>query len=217
MKNKQIIYAMSRRRKNTLLLAAFLLAAAIIWTDRNVVHPRLYPSKTTNAVSSDFDKYNQKEFTVTKVVDGDTLDIDIPDANYKTTRIRLWGVDTPETAKSPKGEMYFGQEASQFTKDTVLGKRITVLMNENAKPRDKYGRLLAYIKLADTAPRNTLRSTSGKILNEELIANGFAYADTRFKHPDYEKYIELEKNARKEKKGLWKNVTPDQMPHWRQK
>jgi micrococcal nuclease len=87
-----------------------------------------------------------------------------------------------------------------------LGKRITVVLNENAKPRVKYGRLLAYIKLAD-----------GRILNEELISNGFAYADTRFKHPDFEKYIELEETARKDKKGLWKNVTPDQMPHWRQK
>lgn len=197
---------MSRRRKNTLLLAAFLLAGAIIWTDRNVVHPRIFPQETKTAVTGDFDKYNQKEFTVVKVVDGDTLDIDIPDANYKTTRIRLWGVDTPETAKSPKGEMYFGSEASQFTKDTVLDKRVIVIMNQNAKPRDKYGRLLAYIKMPD-----------GRILNEELISNGFAYADTRFKHPDYEKYIELENAARTNRVGLWKNITPDQMPKWKQK
>ncbi|MHB9071023.1 MAG: thermonuclease family protein [Sedimentisphaerales bacterium] len=206
MKNKQIRYAMSRRRKNALLLTAFLLAGAIIWTDRNFIHPRIFPQTIKVIVADDFDKYNQKDFTVVKVVDGDTLDIDIPDANYKTTRIRLWGVDTPETAKSPKGEIYYGQEASQFTKDTVLGKRIIVVLNENTKPRDKYGRLLAYIKLAD-----------GIILNEELISNGFAYADTRFKHPDYEKYIELESAARKEKKGLWKDVTPDQMPKWRQR
>jgi micrococcal nuclease len=77
-------------------------------------------------------------------------------------------------------------------------------MNENTKPRDKYGRLLAYIKLAD-----------GKILNEELISTGFAYADTRFKHPHLERYIELEQTARKEKKGLWRNVKPDQMPKWK--
>ena len=92
---------MSRRRKNSLLLAAFLLAGAIIWTDRNVIHPRIFPPENKTAISSDFDKYNQKEFTVVKVVDGDTLDIDIPDAQYKTTRIRLIGVDTPET-KKPK-------------------------------------------------------------------------------------------------------------------
>lgn len=189
---------MSRRRKNSLLLSAFLFAAAVIWADRSLIHPRIFPS--------DFDKYNQKNFTVVKVVDGDTLDIDIPDANYKTTRIRLWGVDTPETAKSPKGEMYFGNNASQFTKDTVLGKRITVILNEDANPRDKYGRLLAYIKLAD-----------GRILNEELISTGFAYADIRFKHPYYDKYIELETTARTNKIGLWKNVTPDQFPKWRQK
>lgn len=206
---------MSRRRKNSLLLSAFLLLAAIVWADRTVVHPRIFPPETQTTTSSDFGKYNQKEFTVVKVVDGDTIDIDIPDGKYKTTRIRLIGIDTPETAKSPRGEMYYGPEASQFTKDTVLGKRIVVILNEDAKPRDKYGRLLAYIKLPDTASRNTLRSTSGRILNEELISNGFAYAYTIFKHPCYEKYIELEDAARKEKKGLWKNVTPDQMPKWR--
>lgn len=197
---------MSRRRKNGLLLSAFLLLAAIVWADRTVVHPRIFPPETTNTVSSDLEKYNQKEFTVVKVVDGDTIDIDIPDGKYKTTRIRLLGIDTPETAKSPRGEMYYGPEASQFAKDTVLNKRVIVILNENAKPRDKYGRLLAYIKLAD-----------GRILNEELISNGFAYAYTIFKHPDFEKYIELEETARKGKKGLWKNVTPDQMPKWRQK
>ena len=197
---------MSRRRKNSLLLSAFLFAAAVIWADRSLIHPRLSPPETKITARSDWDKYNQKEFTVVKVVDGDTLDIDIPDGRFKTTRIRLLGVDTPETAKSPKGEMYYGPEASQFTKDTVLGKRIIVIMNETSKPRDKYGRLLAYIKLPD-----------GRILNEELISNGFAYADTRFKHPDYEKYIELEDMARKEKRGLWKEIKPEQMPKWRQK
>jgi micrococcal nuclease len=197
---------MSRRRKNSLLLSAFLLLAAIVWADRTVLHPRIYPPAAAITAGSDLEKYNQKDFTVVKVVDGDTIDIDIPDSNYRTTRIRLIGVDTPETAKSPRGEMYYGPEASQFTKDTVLDKRIVVILNENAKPRDKYGRLLAYIKLPN-----------GKILNEELISNGFAYAYTIFKHPYFEKYIELEETAKKEKKGLWKNVTPDQMPKWRQK
>lgn len=195
---------MSRRRKNSLLLAAFLLLAAIVWADRTVVHPRIFPPETTTTAAGDFDKYNQKEFTVVKVVDGDTLDIDIPDGKYRTIRIRLLGIDTPETAKSPRGEMYYGPEASQFTKDTVLGKHVVIILNENANPRDKYGRLLAYIKLPD-----------GRILNEELISNGFAYAYTIFKHPDYEKYIELEEAARKGKKGLWKDVKQEQMPKWK--
>ena len=77
-------------------------------------------------------------------------------------------------------------------------------MDKLSKPRDKYGRLLCYIKLDD-----------GRILNEELITQGFAYADTRFKHSYYAKYIELEETARKGKKGLWKEIKPEQMPKWK--
>jgi micrococcal nuclease len=79
-------------------------------------------------------------------------------------------------------------------------------MDTVANPRDKYGRLLAHIKLED-----------GSILNEELLSNGLAYADTRFPHSFKKEYIMLEKKAQKEKRGLWKNVRPEQMPKWRQK
>lgn len=204
MKNKKIKYAQSRLQKKVLLLSAFLLLSAVVWFDRTF-HPYLKtPVSTTITQDSDWEKYNEKSFTVVKVVDGDTIDINIPDGNYSHTRIRLLGVDTPET-KNPHTEvMYFGPEASQFTKDTVLGKRIIVIMNKASKPRDKYDRLLAYIKLAD-----------GRILNEELVSNGFAYADTRFPHSFLDKYVQLEKTAKETKAGLWEKITIEQMPNWR--
>jgi endonuclease YncB( thermonuclease family) len=195
---------MSRRKRNSLLMSAFLLLAALVWVDRSIIYTPKPGLTSQTAANKDWEKYHQKNFTVVKVVDGDTIDIDLPDGKYKTTRIRLLGVDTPETAKSPKGEMYYGPEASQFTKDMVLRKNVIVIMDELSKPRDKYGRLLCYIKFPD-----------GRILNQELVSQGFAYADTRFKHSDYEKYIELEEAARKDKKGLWEKVTAEQMPEWR--
>lgn len=195
---------MSRRKRNSLLLSAFLLLAALVWVDRSVIYTPKPGSTSQTAANNDWEKYHQKNFTVVKVVDGDTIDIDLPDGKYKTTRIRLLGIDTPEMAKSPTGEMYYGPEASQFTKEMVLGKNVTVLMDENSKTRDKYDRLLCYIKLPNS-----------RILNEELVSQGFAYADTRFEHSDYEKYIGLEDTARKEKKGMWEKVTPDQMPEWK--
>ncbi len=205
--NKKIKFAQSRLRRNILSLSAFLFLAAIIWLDRSF-HPQLktYFQHTKIQDGNDWDKYNEKIFTVVKVVDGDTIDINIPDANYQTTRIRLLGIDTPETEKSPQGPMYYGKEASEFTAKTALGQNVTVFMDKLSKPRDKYHRLLCRIRLAD-----------GKILNEELISQGFAYADTRFPHSYYEKYIQLEKTAIKEKKGLWEKGTPDQIPMWRQK
>ena len=194
-------------RKKILTLSAFLLLSAIVWLDRTF-HFFPQPSVSTSQTQdvNDWNKYDGKTFTVTKAVDGDTIDIDIPDGKYRTTRIRLLGVDTPETKKPHTPVMYYGPEASKFTADTVLGKKVTVIMDRLSGPRDKYHRLLAYIKL-----------DNGKILNEELISEGFAYAYTPFKHSYYDKYIQLEKTAREQKKGLWEKVTPNQMPKWRQK
>jgi micrococcal nuclease len=156
--------------------------------------------------TGDIAKYHGKIFTVTKVIDGDTIDIDIPDGNYNHTRIRLWGVDTPETKDPRTGPMYFGKEASDFATKLALGKRVTIYLEKEKNSRDKYHRLLAYIQLPD-----------GTFLNEVLLSEGFAYADLRFKHGLYNKYKQLESVARNQKKGLWANITPEQMPKWRQK
>jgi micrococcal nuclease len=207
MKNRKIKYAQSRLRRNILSLSAFLLFAVIVWLDRSF-HPHfksyLQRQRKTQDVN-DWDKYNEKSFIVVKVVDGDTIDINIPDGNYTTTRIRLLGIDTPETKNPYTDVMYFGPQASKFTTDIVLGQQVAVIMDKISKPRDKYHRLLCFVRLAD-----------GKILNEELISEGFAYADTRFQHSYLEKYIQLEKAAQKQKKGLWEKVKQDQMPNWRQ-
>jgi endonuclease YncB( thermonuclease family) len=207
MKNNKTKYAQSRLRKKILLLSAFLLLSAVVFLDRTFLHPHLktYVSTIQNtSTESDWDKYNEKTFTVVKVVDGDTIDINIPNADYPTTRIRLLGVDTPETEKSPSGAMYYGKEASEFTAKTALGQKVTVLLDKLSKTRDKYHRLLGFVRFSD-----------GRILNEELVSQGFGYADTRFPHSYYKEYIQLEKNAEKQKKGLWEKVKQDQMPKWR--
>ena len=144
-------------------------------------------------------------FTVVKVVDGDTIDIDIPDANKNYTRIRLWGIDTPESKSPYSGVMYFGPEAAEFTTESALGKKVTVYLEEH-RTRGNYGRLLAYVQLPD-----------GMFLNEVLLTEGFAYADLRFRHSLYRKYEQLEASARRQKKGLWKKITREQLPEWLQR
>lgn len=160
----------------------------------------------TAPVGSDFERYHDHAFVVVKVVDGDTIDIDAPDAKYATTRLRLWGVDTPETSHSPQGEMYFGPQAFAFTRETLAGRSVRLELVES-ETRDKYDRLLAYVYEND----------SGEMFNEHLIREGFAYADTRFKHPYKEYFRELETQAKADGVGLWAHVTQDQMPHWRQR
>ena len=199
---------MSRRRRAGIIVLCLLAALVFIWLDHSSVNPALRskPKSEERAKSSDFKKYHAKTFTVINVVDGDTIDINIPDGQYDHTRIRLWGVDTPET-KSPKvGVMYYGPEASEFTKKVTLEKQVAIYLDKANPSRGKYGRLLAYVQLPDKT-----------FLNETLLSEGFAYADTRFRHSFYNQYKQLEAAARSAKKGLWQNVTPNQWPQWRQR
>lgn len=155
---------------------------------------------------TDHDRYHNKTFTCVNVVDGDTLDISAPDGKHNTTRIRLWGVDTPETAHAPQGPMYFGNEAAALTRSLSLGNSVRVVLAPE-RARDRYDRLLAYVYLGDT----------DTMLNEELLTTGHAYADDRFNHPWKNRFLNLEEKARKRGNGLWAAVTFEQMPPWRQR
>jgi len=195
---------MSRRRLTALIILSLLLAGVFVGLDNSPFGCSWQrPAKSEEQPKAgDFEKYHARTFTVIKVVDGDTIDIDIPDGQYEHTRIRLWGIDTPETKHPQTGVMYFGPEAAEFTKELVLGKKVTVYLEEH-RTRGYYGRLLAYVQLPDD-----------RFLNEVLLTEGFAYADTRFRHSFHNKYKQLEAAARSGKKGLWEKVTPEQMPQW---
>ncbi|RKY21241.1 MAG: hypothetical protein DRP62_08110 [Planctomycetota bacterium] len=206
-KKTKITYAMSRRRRSTILAVCFLLIAVLVWLDHSHVgrnQQRQHKSEE-QARAYDFEKYHKKTFTVVNVVDGDTIDINIPDSKYGHTRIRLWGVDTPETKKPESPVMYFGPEATEFTCELALGKQVKVFL-ENHRTRGNYGRLLAYVQLPD-----------GRFLNEVLLLEGFAYADLRFSHSFSHKYQQLEAVARSQNKGLWEKVKREQLPKWRQR
>jgi len=198
---------MSKRRRFTIFTLCLLPVAVLIWLDHSPIRRgwQAQPKSEEQAKTHDFQKYHKKTFTVVGVVDGDTLDIDAPEGKRNYTRIRLWGIDTPETKHPEKGIMYFGPEAADFATKSALGKQVTVYLEEH-RTRGKFGRLLAYVQLPD-----------GRFLNEVLVAEGFAYADLRFRHSLYHKYKQLEASARSGKKGLWKNVTPEQMPQWLQR
>jgi len=77
---------------------------------------------------------------ISNVVDGDTVDVTI---DGRKVRIRLLGIDTPETVHPRKPIEKFGKEASDYTKKTLEGK--TVWLTFDFDPIDIYGRRLAYI------------------------------------------------------------------------
>ncbi len=162
-------------------------------------------STRTAADGDDFARYHERVFGVVRVVDGDTLDINAPDGAKDRTRIRLWGVDTPEVKGSPRGAMHWGAEASTFAKETLVGATVGIELLRR-RTRDRYGRLLAYVYLP-----------SGKMFNELLVEQGHAYADVRFGHPYRSHFSDLEISARASERGLWRDVTLEEMPEWRQR
>jgi len=130
----------------------------------------------------------QDFYLCTRVIDGDTILLDM---NGEQERVRLIGVDTPETVHPTKPVKYFGKEASEFTKSMVEGKRVR--LEYDWQRRDKYGRLLAYVYLED-----------GTFLNAEIIKQGYGFAYTRFPFKYLEEFRQYEREARENGKGLWR-------------
>ncbi len=119
-----------------------------------------------------------------RVVDGDTIVLDGGE------RVRLIGVDTPETVDPRRPVQRFGKEASAFTRRTVEGKPVRLEYDEDT--RDTYGRTLAYVYLSD-----------GTLLNAEIIRQGYGFAYTRFPFRYQAQFVRLEREAREGGRGLW--------------
>ena len=101
----------------------------------------LYAITLTLTLLLTFSLFSQNWRTCIRVVDGDTIVLD------GNERVRLIGVDTPETQDPRKPVQYFGKEAYEFTKNLVEGKKVRLEYDQNKK--DKYDRTLAYIFLED--------------------------------------------------------------------
>lgn len=121
---------------------------------------------------------SQGEYLVTRIVDGDTFEIE------SGQKVRLIGINTPE-----KSECYF-DEASNKLSELVLDKKVR--LEKDVSETDKYGRLLRYVYVGDV------------FVNEVLVREGFAQStsyppDVRFQ----DTFREAEVEARETDKGLW--------------
>lgn len=129
-----------------------------------------------------------KVFTVMKVIDGDTMHItELPNS----AKVRLLGVDTPETKHATKGIQFWGKEASAFTK-TLLNKKKVILHIDAKNQYGVFGRPLVYIELLD-----------GRDFNGMLISQGFARCTREYPFNRMEEYKKLEDAAKAKKLGMW--------------
>lgn len=139
---------------------------------------------------------------VIRVVDGDTIVVDYQGQKEK---VRLIGVDTPETVDPRRPVQAYGKEASDFSKKMLTGKKVRLAFDWNK--RDKFGRVLAYINLPSDqvkdAPGCMVKSGNEFDFNASLISCGYGHAYTRFPFAKMEEHRELERKARTLKRGLW--------------
>jgi len=140
-------------------------------------------------------------YKVVKVVDGDTIDVSLAG---KTERIRLIGINTPESVDPRRPVECFGIEASNMAKKLLSGQEVVIEADQSQDNRDKYGRLLRYVK-----------TKAGLFYNLEIIKLGFAHEYTYIVPYKYQAEFKLaQKTAQNKKLGLWadgacgqKNIT----------
>ena len=122
------------------------------------------------------------------MVDGDTF---VADVGGRRERVRVIGVDTPETVAPGRPVQPYGREASAFAEKELAG--ASVRLAGDVEPRDRYGRLLAYVWLAD-----------GTFWNALLAAEGYAQQLTIPPNVTYAGlFRRLVAEARRKDRGLW--------------
>lgn len=131
-------------------------------------------------------------YSVLTVIDGDTFWI--RDEHGKIVKIRLIGIDAPESRKSAhKDVQRFGKESSDFLKKTLKGKRVRLAYD--VRKFDRYYRTLAYVYLEE-----------GTFLNDYIVRQGYAKAVTFQPNVKFQQQlIKSEQYARQHQLGMWKN------------
>jgi micrococcal nuclease len=127
---------------------------------------------------------------IVSVADGDTVEVRM---NGRSEKIRLIGVDTPETVHPTKPVGCYGPEASAFTKQLLPpGTKVHVV--RDAEARDYYNRLLAYV----------YRSSDNYFVNLELVRLGYGtplnIEPNSAHHPEF---VDAAFAARQAQRGLW--------------
>ncbi len=133
-------------------------------------------------------------YKVVEFADGDTISVDM---NGSKEIIRFIGVDTPETHDPRKAVQCFGEAASNFTKHLIGNNVVRLEADSQNTNRDRYNRLLRYVYLPDN-----------RLVNSEIIKQGYGFAYTGFPFEKLEEFRALEKQAREQNLGLWKECTP---------
>lgn len=180
-------------KKQVIYVLAIIFAILQLFFKKNNLSPNvplistnIFAPKTLNI------SYEKKSVKVTRVIDGDTFEIE------GKIKVRYIGINTPEiyhdTTGKKTGEQCFANESFLENKKLIEGKIVTLF--RDISDRDKYGRLLRYAYIDDI------------FINEYLISNG--YAKVMIIKPDIKHSLEFkqsEKKAKENNLGIWKKCS----------
>jgi ATP-dependent hsl protease ATP-binding subunit hslU len=125
---------------------------------------------------------------VIKISDGDTITVL---NNKEQTKVRLYGIDAPEKKQD------YGQKSKQFLASLIAGQVVEV----EPKGKDRYKRTLGIIY------------HKGQDINAQMVLNGYAWAYVKYSRM----YIDQERLARENKRGLWQSSNPTPPWEWRKR
>jgi micrococcal nuclease len=153
--------------------------------------PAATPTDRAGAASpTSIDPVTGPNAVMVRVVDGDTIVVDI---EGREERVRLIGIDTPESVAEERPDQCYGVEASDEVK-RLLPPGTELILERDVEPRDQYERLLAYV----------YRVEDQLFINETLVRDGFAGILSYPPNDTYaERFRSLETTARQEGTGLW--------------
>ena len=125
---------------------------------------------------------------VVSVHDGDTITVL---SGKERTKVRLYGIDAPEKKQD------YGQRSKQFLASLIAGQVVEV----EPKGKDRYKRTLGIIYY------------KGQDINAQMVLNGYAWSYVKYSRM----YVNQEKMARENKRGLWQSSNPTPPWEWRKR
>lgn len=179
----------TRRRYRIAIGVVLVLFAVIVISDR---------AGAFGYRGDDWSRYNQKSVRMTETIDGDTFRAMLEGSDEVMT-VRLIGVDAAEMPDS-----HWCNEAKRYT-EARLSNRAVTLRLDGTQTRDEHGNLLAYVYILDN-----------DCLNVDIVRDAQAFADRRVRHTLRSAIETLETQARTKRRGMWKDLTDEQQPAWRQ-
>jgi endonuclease YncB( thermonuclease family) len=175
-----------RRRVRRALVAVGLVIVVLIVCDQVGL---------LGATGNDWSRFDKKFFPFVRATSGDEI---VVQQEGVEVPVRLMGVDAPDIG------LVGNSEATEYVSKRLQGRKVTLRL-ESTQTRDAERNLLAYVYVADNDN-----------LNQDIIRDGKAYADRRFKHTLAGQFEQAESEARKKSRGIWDGLRTEDQPAWRQ-